>query len=206
MRIALIGGTGKAGRFVAEKALEKGYHVRMLVRNPQKVEIAGERVEIVKGDAQDISAIQTLLKNCDAVINTLGQPNKEKPVYSRVTGNILTVMKEMEINRYITVTGGSLNAPGDKKSLVNKIGALIFQWLYADMINDKKKELQILLKSEADWTLVRLPFITEEPAKGEIKVNLNDMPGMKMTNADIADFLVSQITDERYIRKYPFIR
>jgi len=35
-KIAIIGGTGKAGRYIASKALEKGYHVRMLVRNPEK--------------------------------------------------------------------------------------------------------------------------------------------------------------------------
>jgi len=28
-KIAIIGGTGKAGRYIASKALEKGYHVRI---------------------------------------------------------------------------------------------------------------------------------------------------------------------------------
>ena len=36
-KIAIIGGTGKAGRYIASKALEKGYHVRMLVRDPEKL-------------------------------------------------------------------------------------------------------------------------------------------------------------------------
>ncbi|MGF9910687.1 SDR family oxidoreductase [Brevibacillus porteri] len=204
-RIAIIGGNGKAGRFVAQQALEKGYLVRMLVRDPQKSTRSGEQIEMVKGDAQDISAIQTLLEGCDVVINTLGQPNKATPIYSIVTSHILAVMKNMGIKRYITVTGGSLNAPGDKRPLYNKIAVFIFSWIYAEMLKDKKKELQILLESDADWTLVRLPFIVEEPATGIIKVNLQKMPGMKMTNSDIANFLISQISDNQYIRKYPFI-
>jgi putative NADH-flavin reductase len=203
--IAIIGGNGKAGRFVAQKALEKGYDVRMLMRDPKKVTQSDERIQIVKGDAQDISAVETLLDGCDVVINTLGQPNRATPVYSKVTSYILATMKDSGIKRYITVTGGSLNAPGDKKSLINKIGALIFRWFYSEMIKDKEKELQILLASDADWTLVRLPFVVEEPIVGKVKVDLHDMPGMKMTNADIADFLVGQISDTQYIRKHPFI-
>ncbi|EST12546.1 NAD(P)-dependent oxidoreductase [Sporolactobacillus laevolacticus] len=204
-RIAVVGGNGKAGRFVVQKALEKGYAVRMLVRNPQRVTVSDERIEVTKGNAEDISSIQALLEGCDAVINTLGQPNKATPIYSKVTSHILATMKERGIQRYITVTGGSLNAPGDRKSPINKIGAWLFQRLYADMITDKEKELRILLKSDADWTLVRLPFVIEKPAVSKIKVNLYDMPGMKMTNSDIADFLVNQISDTKYIRKYPFI-
>lgn len=204
-RIAVVGGNGKAGRFVVQKALEKGYAVRMLVRNPQRVTVSDERVEVTKGNAEDISSIQALLEGCDAVINTLGQPNKATPIYSKVTSHILATMKELGIQRYITVTGGSLNAPGDRKSLINKIGAWLFRRLYTDMIADKEKELRILLKSDADWTLVRLPFVIEKPAVGKIKVNLHDMPGMKMTNLDIANFLVNQISDTKYIRKYPFI-
>jgi putative NADH-flavin reductase len=203
--IAIIGGNGKAGRFVAQKALEQGYDVRMLVRNPKGANRSDERIQIVKGDAQDISAVETLLDGCDVVINTLGQPNRATPVYSKVTSYILATMKDKGIKRYITVTGGSLNAPGDRKSLINKIGALIFRWFYSEMIIDKEKELQVLLASDADWTLVRLPFVVEEPVVGKVKVDLHDMPGMKMTNMDIADFLIDQISDTQYIRKYPFI-
>ncbi|MFK5709846.1 NmrA family NAD(P)-binding protein [Lysinibacillus boronitolerans] len=32
-KIGKSGGTGKEGRYIASKASEKGYHMRMLVRN-----------------------------------------------------------------------------------------------------------------------------------------------------------------------------
>lgn len=34
--IAIIGGTGRAGRFLVKTAKEEGYRVRMLVRTPKK--------------------------------------------------------------------------------------------------------------------------------------------------------------------------
>lgn len=42
------------------------------------------------------------------MINTFGQPIKETSIYSKVTGNILEVMTDVKIDRYITVSGGSL--------------------------------------------------------------------------------------------------
>ncbi|MGG2093724.1 NmrA family NAD(P)-binding protein [Bacillus sp. S13(2024)] len=38
-KIAVIGGTGKVGRYIASEALKNGYQVRMLVRNPKKIKI-----------------------------------------------------------------------------------------------------------------------------------------------------------------------
>ncbi|WP_259392017.1 hypothetical protein [Paenibacillus thiaminolyticus] len=51
--------------------------------------------------------------------------------------------------------------------------------------------LDILLQNQhLDWSLVRLPFVKEGPCKGNIKVNLYDMPGSSITNSDIAAFLI----------------
>lgn len=36
-KIAIIGGTGKVGRYIATKALQKEYQVRLLVRNPERL-------------------------------------------------------------------------------------------------------------------------------------------------------------------------
>ncbi|AJY73668.1 NAD(P)-dependent oxidoreductase [Paenibacillus beijingensis] len=205
-KIAIIGGTGKVGRYIVKQALAEGYSVRMLARNPDRVTISDERLEVVKGDAQDSKAVSAALQDCDVVINAFGQPNREKfPIYSELTRLIISLMKEAGIRRYIGITGASLNAPGDRKSTGNRIGAAIFRLLYPAMMEDKRKELNILQNSHVDWTLLRLPFVIEGPAINEVKVNELDMPGMKMRSADISAFIVKQIADSRFIRKYPFI-
>ena len=62
---------------MASKALEKGYHVRMLVRNPEKLVFRDSRIEVIEGNVQNIEDLQKLLKDCQIVINTFGQPMKE---------------------------------------------------------------------------------------------------------------------------------
>ncbi len=126
-------------RHIAARALEKGYQVRMLVRNPEKLTFRDARVEIVEGDAQNLNDIQKLLIDCQIVVNTFGQPLKEKQIYSSVTENILEVMTDLQIDRYIGVTGGSLTINGDKKSIINRVGAKLFEIFYSNMMIDKKK-------------------------------------------------------------------
>lgn len=203
--IAIIGGTGKAGRFLAETAIKKGYKVRMLIRNPEKVSVTSQNIELIKGDAQNPESIYSLLKGCEAVVNTFGQPNRETPLYSEITKLIITTMSNTGVKRYIGVTGGSLDIYGDKKSLANQFGAILFRIIYSEMIKDKKKELALLQESEIDWTLVRLPFVVEKNSNKPIKDSLYDMPGFTITNRDIADFLITEISASKYLRQTPFI-
>lgn len=147
-KIAIIGGTGKVGRRIAVKALENGYQVRMLVRTPKKLSLNDDRIEIVEGAVQNREDIQKLLKDCQIVINTFGQPLKEKPIYSSVTKTIIEIMAELQIERYIGVTGGSLTISNDKKSLINRLGAKLFENFYSDMMIDKKKEWDFLNSNE----------------------------------------------------------
>lgn len=205
-KIAIIGGTGKVGRYLASRALENGYQVRMLVRNPAKLSFRDERIEIVEGNVQKLENIQKLLIDCQVVINSFGQPIREKPIYSNVTEMILEVMAELHIDRYIGVTGGSLTINGDKKSFMNRVGAKMFECIYSNMMTDKKKEWQILSRNTLiKWTLVRLPFIVDGMEKGFIKENLLDMPGTTITNQDIATFIINQVKSLEYIQKSPFI-
>lgn len=205
-KIGIIGGTGTVGRYIATRAVQQGYHVRMLVRNPERLLYIDTKVEFVQGQIQDIDTIRDLLKDCKIVINTFGQPSKEKPMYSQVTKNIFDVMKDLNITRYIGVSGGSLTISGDKKGLLNRFGAKLFELLFPRMMEDKKVEWEILSNDEQiQWTLIRLPFVKDSLKTSKIKESLTDMPGMKITNQDIASFIIEQIDNPKYTHKAPFI-
>jgi len=178
----------------------------MLVRNPQKVTLTDDGLEIVEGNVHNLEDIQSVLQDCQIVINTFGQPLKGKQTYSSVTKNILNIMNKLNIKRYIGVTGGSLTIKGDRKSLLNKLGAKLFDLFLSDMMDDKNKEWKVLTNSNLiDWTLIRLPFIKEKRETNRIKESLTDMPGSKITNHDIATFIINQINQKKYIHKAPFI-
>lgn len=51
----------------------------------------------------------------------------------------------------------------------------------------------------------RLPFVKDSLTSKSIKVGQTDMPGIKITNQDIAAFIIKHLDDPQFIHKSPFI-
>lgn len=202
-RIAVIGGNGKVGKHIVDQAIHSGYEVNVLTRQP-KSDIRSQ-IQYITGDVRNKDHLRTLLGNCDAVINTVGPAKGSDRFFTETTSNILSVMEELSIERYITVSGGALTLHGDNKRMINRLAAFVFSLCFPKMLRDKEQEFIVLSQSNVDWTLVRLPMIKDRPVARAIIESEVDMPGTSINSRDIAAFLVKQLVDSRYYRKAPFI-
>ena len=80
------------------------------------------------------------------------------------------------------------------------------EFLFPKVMEDRKLEWEVLFSNkQIDWTLIRLPFVKDSLKSNDIKESLTDMPGTKITNQDIATFILDQINNQKYIHKAPFI-
>lgn len=204
-KIAVIGGTGKAGKYLVQHLLEKGYSIKLLLRYPENFIIKNPLIEIVKGDARDYDSIDRLTKDCKAIISTVGQPVGEASVFSNVTKNIIKAMNQNGVKRYIATTGLNVDTPFDKKNERVKMGT---EWMYQNYpktTTDKQVEYEILAECILDWTLVRLPLIIQTSEHFDTEANLEDCVGENISASDLAEFFVSQIEDTKYVRKSPFV-
>lgn len=205
IKVAVIGGTGKAGKYIVKNLLAQGFSIKILLRYPEKFQISSPLIEIVKGDARDLLAIRQLLKDCQAIISAVGQPVGEPSVFSQVTRNIIQVMHEYQMHRYVLITGLNVDTPFDQKSPKTKFGTDWMKTNYPLTTADKQVEYETLVESDIDWTLVRLPMIEQTDMINEIKIYLEDCPGDQISATDLALFLIKQLTDQKYIKKAPFI-
>ena len=205
LKVAILGGSGKVGHFLTQRVSDAGYPMRVLMRNPDKIKPIAGRMEIVQGNARDIASIRSLLQGCDTVLNALGQRKGEAPIFSTATGHVLAVMKELGIRRYILVRAFSIDAPGDHKDLRSKLISMLMRSVIPEIWADWQKELDTLLSSNVEWTLVRIPIVVEGPSLGQVRVDLASLPGKKISGYDVANFVVTQITEPTYVRKAPFI-
>jgi len=204
-KIAVIGGTGKSGRFLVKHLLNKGISIRMLIRSSSSSQEPNPLIEFVSGDARDPETVLRLVEGSDAVISTLGQPKDQPPIFSDATGNIIRAMDILKIRRYILITGLNVDTPFDKKS---ESTASATKWMkvnYPKTTADKQREWEMLTSSDLDWTLVRLPLIDLTEQESEIKISLEDCPGEKISASSLARFLVSQLEDISYLKQSPFI-
>lgn len=149
--------------------------------------------------------VKLLVKDCEAIISTVGQRKDEPLVASATSINVLKAMAEFGIKRYILVAGLNVDTPFDKKSLETNIATEWMKSNFPIIHADRQKTYSILSDSEVNWTLVRVPFIEFTNISGEIIVSLEDCPGKKISATDIATFLIKQLSDITYFKKAPFI-
>jgi putative NADH-flavin reductase len=205
LKLAVIGGTGKSGKYVVEELLRQEFHFKLLLRNPENFTLKSPLIQVVKGDARDYDSILELVSGCDAVISTLGQPRGETSIFSTATANIIRAMSQFKIDRYIVTTGLNVDAPGDKKSAKTQAATEWMKTNYRETTLDKQLELDMLSGSNLRWTMVRLPIIDQTNERGKLLVSVEDCPGDKISSTDLACFLIEQLSEESFVRKAPFI-
>jgi putative NADH-flavin reductase len=204
-KIAVIGGTGKSGRYLVGQLLSRGQAVKLLVRDAKNFQVTNPLIELVQGDARDYAAVRSLIRGCRAVISTLGQPKGETPIFSEATTHVLRSMGESGVNRYILTTGLNVDTPLDKKGARTSAATEWMRSNYTATTADKQEEWKILTASEADWTLVRLPLIELTDTSGAIATSLEDCPGEKVSATDLARFLIGQLSEGPFLRNSPFL-
>lgn len=207
IKIAVIGGTGKSGKYLVNQLLLQGFQIKILLRNPDKFQVNSPLVEIVEGNVANADAIHALLKGCNAVISTLGMgvPPSEPTIFSQSTTNVLNTMKHWGTKRYIVITGLNVDTPTDNKSPKTVYATNWMKENFPVSTPNKQLESEILSKSELDWTLVRLPLIELSDERKPVSVSAEDCVGDKVSAADLADFLIKQIDSEQFVRNTPFV-
>jgi putative NADH-flavin reductase len=80
---------------------------------------------------------------------------------------------------------------------------ILMRLLFRDVYSDKRAGEDVLRGSDLDWTLVYPTTLTNGPRTGRYRVGerltLRGVP--KISRADLADFLLSQLEDRHFIRK-----
>ena len=205
IRIAVLGGGGRTGKYLVNNTIDRGFQIKLLLRKPEEFQIKSSLIEIVKGDATDSEAICNLVQGCQAVISTVGQRSGEPLVASQAVMNVLEAMDKFGLKRFISLAGLNVDTPFDRKSAETSMATEWMKANFPEIHDDRRKAYSILSASEVDWTLIRVPFIEFLDAAGELAVNLEDCPSSKINAGSLAIFIVDQLFDESFIRKAPFV-
>lgn len=204
-KIAVLGGTGKSGKYLVKQLLRQEFHLKLLLRHPEDFHIKSPLIDLVEGDVRNYESVETLLDSCQAVISMLGQPKGEPTIFSQASKNIIRAMNHFNIERYTLITGLSVDTPSDKKGTRTKMATDWMRANYPETTHDKQVEFSALSNSDVSWTMVRLPLIEETNERSKTLVSLEDCPGEKISATDLAYFLIEQLSDSAYLRKAPFI-
>lgn len=204
MNVFLFGATGGTGKEVLIKLLEQKHQVFALARNPGSVDITNNNLKIIKGNIYNPEAYQDELSKCDLVISALGTGTSTKPteIYSKGGQQIISAMQKANIKRLITLTSSAFDptAPQYNSFLVKYIVRPLFKNLYSDM-----QKWETILENNKDiaWTIIRPSRLINGKGKGRYRIQLNHCPkaGSKINRSDLADFIIKQMSSDKYIHQ-----
>ena len=205
MKLLIFGATGCTGRQVVEQALAQGHTVTAFSRNPAKLDIQHASLRTVQGDVMDEAAVATAMQGQEAVVCLLGAGQQlTSKIRSQGTQQIIQAMQQAGIQRFICQS--TLGAG-------NSWGSLNFYWKYImfglilrRVFADHELQDSYVQQSNLDWTIVRPGALIEGEKTGQYR---HGFPGtdktsqLKITRADVADFILKQLSDRSYLHQAP---
>ena len=205
-KLLIFGATGGTGRELVKQALEQGYMVTAFVRNPSKLGIEHKNLNTFQGDVTDFEAVKRAVKDCEAVLSALGAPAKVKDnVRSNGTRNIIRAMEENGIKRFVCMT--TLGIGDSREILPFYFKYLIVPFILKDAFADSERQENLIMQSNLDWTIVRPANLTDGERTGTYQhgFGTDARTKIKISRADVADFMLKQLNDDKYLRKTPGI-
>jgi putative NADH-flavin reductase len=209
MKITILGSTGFVGQVLIHKAVAEGYQIKTLARNPEKLEDIKDKIEIIHGSVFEPLAIEATIEGVEAVISTIGPPQRNPgnpEQYEKAMKDIVSAMNKYGIKRYIHIGGaGHLGGENENWTFKRRFLRLFLSLFSKQILVAKHMEWEVLKKSNLDWTLVRPPRIANEAASGNISADEKILKSLKISVGDLTDFILEQITSEKWIRKAPLV-
>lgn len=210
MKVTVFGATGKIGRLVVAALLQEGHHVIVYVRNPGKLGISDPNLTVVQGTLADVQAIRESLSDSDAGISALGpslKPGAKGSPIAEGTANIVAAMQGEGVKRFIGLATPSVPDPRDHPTIKAKVLPVMAGIMFPNALKELQGMTKAVVESDLDWTVARISNPTDKPAKGTVRAGYlgRDKVGSAMSRADIAAFLVAQLTDDEYVKAAPAI-
>ncbi len=208
MRIVVFGASGGTGRELVKQGLAQGHDVTVFVRNPAAF-TSGDRLHIVVGDARNGKAVAPAIGGQDAVLSALGGTLGDDTLLPESMEHILAAMKQARVRRLI-VLGASGVWPGATKRLSAPMRAMarVFDATLLKKPFQAQRAMQTKIQaSDTEWTVVQPPRLVNKPGTGRFRVDGEALPagGVQIARADVATFMLEQLSSTLWLRKAPFI-
>ena len=203
MKLIIFGATGSIGRHLVSQALSKGHQVTAFSRRPAALNLDHQNLSKYAGDALDRSVVAKAVEGHDAALVALGAGRKGV-VRAVGTKHVADAMEQHKVPRLVCETTLGV---GDSRALLNFFWMhIMFGFFLRDAYIDHEAQEVFVRQSHLDWTIVRPGAFTDGPATGAYKHGFSPTAKnleLKISRADVADFMLRQLTDDTYLRQSP---
>jgi len=205
-RVLIVGATGGTGRQLVAQALERGYEVTALARNPSRLAVAHPRLTIVRGDVLDDAGVAAAMPGHGAVLSALGHKRYFYPtrIQSRGTENILRAMEAEGVKRFVCATSLGLGES------VGRLGLMYTFFITPAILPfyfwDKTRQERAIAASAVEWVIVRPGALTNGAKRGRVRHGGRIgslLWTVRVSRADVASFMLDHLESNTYLRSAP---
>jgi putative NADH-flavin reductase len=205
MNLLVLGATGDTGRELVKQALDQGHTVTGFSRHAGKLAAEFPDVKVFEGDVADRAAVEKAVQGQDAVLSALGASSlfQRNPALTQGIDNVVKAMEQHGLRRLVYQS--SLGVGNSRKQVNFLVRYIVIPLVLRNAIADHTDKERIIQNSKLDWVIVRPAGLTDGPRTGEYRSGETIEFGAKIARADVADFMLKQVSDDTFLRKTPGI-
>lgn len=200
-RVLIIGGTGGTGHQLVKLALERGYVVTVLVRDPSRLDIQHPRLTVIQGDVLDEEAVEAAIRGQDAVLSALGHKRYFYPtrILSEGTRNIVRAMETHGVRQLVCETALGIGDSAGRLGLYYTL--FVIPVVLPFYFWDKTRQERLIAASRLEWVIVRPGVLTDGDARGRIRHGRHVgslILTVRISRGDVAGFMLDQLESGVY--------
>ena len=213
-RILLYGATGRTGELIAQLALQQGYAVTALMRNPTKLTVQSEHLTVIEGQPTSLADVRQAMCGCHAVISALSALSESEsfsrqkitPPHTLATAmrHTITAMHEHGLRRIVTLSSIGVGdswpyAPWYMRLIIKLTN---FKLVFAD----HQQQETLLRQSKLDWIIARPVALNNKVPLGELRVSYEQTPAsFALSRRQLARFMVDCLANNDFVHKAPLL-
>lgn len=202
-RLLIVGASGGTGRQLVAQALERGYSITALVRDPTRLQVEHPQLTVVQGDVLDDTAVEVAMRGQDAVLCALGHTRYAYPTrtLSAGTRTILRAMEAHDVPRLVCMTSLGIGSGAGRLGLYYTL--IVIPLVLPFYFWDKTRQERAIAESDVAWVIVRPGALTNGDPRGRSRHGPHVgsfLTTVRISRADVADFMLDQLTSDTYLR------
>lgn len=203
MNIAIIGAGAGIGLESVIQALEKGHNVTALSTKTDRIPDHPNLIKI-NGSATSPVDLRKAIEDSDAVLITVGTRNKKATtLFSTVAETLIKVNRELNFSSPVLIITGF--GAGESNNYLSFFMRTVISMFLKDQYINKTEMEELITKSNLRWEIIRPGMLTNGSATSTYRVLSGLQKGMKVgkiSRADVADFLLDEAENQRFIHQY----
>lgn len=205
-RVLIVGATGGTGRQLVAQALERGYEVTAFARDPSALGVEHPRLHVVRGNVLNYPSVDAAVRGQDAVLSALGHMRYFYParILSEGTRNVLLAMETHGVQRFVCETALGVGDSAGRLGLPYTF--FVIPVILPFYFWDKSRQERLIAASGVNCVIVRPGALTNGAKRGRQRHGRrvgSFLWTVQISRADVADFMLNQLTDNMYLGAAP---